>query len=185
MGLFDFLTGKKKELEGPDPLHDLTLAKMKVGYLVDYDLKTWQVTERHRYDYDGDRSDEWELTAGSEVCYLERTEDDEVEWALSRKMPIGAIDGDVRRHIIDHDDPPAKIVYRGTTYYLEASGPAYFYKDGKGSAEGFVYWEFIDEDDENFVNIEQWGETEFEASAGRWVEEYQFSHILPGGPSAP
>ena len=55
MGLFDFLTGKKKALEGPDPLHDLILEKLQVGYLVDYDLKTWTVTERHRYDLDGGR----------------------------------------------------------------------------------------------------------------------------------
>ena len=183
MGLFDFLTGKDKKLEGPDPLHDLILEKLQVGYLVDYDLKTWTVTERHRYDLDGDRTDEWELQAGDEVRYLERSEEDEVEWAFSRKIPIGAIEGDMRRHIIDHEDPPAQIVYKGKTYYLDCSGPGYFYKDGKGSAEEFIYWEFIDEEDKNFVSIEQWGETDFEAAVGQWVEEYQFSDILPGSPA--
>lgn len=181
MGFFDFLTGRNKELKGPDPLHDLILEKMQLGYLVDYDLKTWTVTERHRYDFEGERTDEWELTAGDEVLYLERSEEDEVEWSLSRKIPIGRIEGDMRRHIIDHDDPPAQIVCKGKTYYLDSSGPGYFFKDCKGSGEGFIYWDFIDEDDESFVTIEQWGERDFEAAEGHWVEEYQFGHILPGG----
>ncbi|MFQ5585121.1 MAG: DUF4178 domain-containing protein [Calditrichia bacterium] len=43
-----------------------------------------------------------------------------------------------------------------------------------------MYWDFIDEEDENFLTIEQWGETEFEAAMGYYVEEYQFTNILPG-----
>ena len=35
--------GKKKKEEF-DPFQDLVLSKLKVGYLVDYDLKTWDVT---------------------------------------------------------------------------------------------------------------------------------------------
>ena len=45
MGLMDRVFGRKKQVEaGPDPLADLVLCKLKVGYLVDYDLQTWQVT---------------------------------------------------------------------------------------------------------------------------------------------
>ncbi len=183
MGFFDFLK-KKKELEGPDPLHDLVLSKLQPGYIVDYDMQSWEVRARHRYDFDdGWTKDEWELSSGAGIRYLERSEDDEVEWCWSRKVPLKAIEGDIRSHIIENDDPPKKIVYQGKTYYLDESGPGRFYKNGNGPAQPFVYWDFIDNDDELFVTIEQWEETEFEASHGKSVEEYQFSGILPGSNS--
>ena len=86
----------------------------------------------------------------------------------------------MRKHIIENEDPPTKIEYKGKTFFLDESGAAYFLKDVKESRQEFVYWTFKDEKEENFVAIEQWGEEEFEASAGLYVEEYQFSNILPG-----
>lgn len=178
MGLKDLF--KKKEEESFDPLKDLVLSRLRVGYLVDYDMKTWQVTAYHRYDFgEGYTADEWELTSGREKRYLERTEEDEEEWTLSKKIPIGAVEGNIREYIIEHDDPPDRVVYGGKTYYLDESGPGYLYEGGSGPAKEFIYWDFIDEEDENFLTIEQWGETEFEAAAGYYVEEFQFSNILP------
>ncbi len=177
MGLKDLF--KKKE-EDFDPLKDLVLSKLRVGYYVDFDMKTWEVTGQSRNDFgEGDVADEWELTTGREKWYLERAEDDEVEWSFSKKLPIGAIEGDVRQHIIEHEDPPNQIVCKGKTYYLDESGSGRMLQDGQATRE-FVYWDFIDEEDEHFLTIEQWGETEFEAAEGYYVEEYQFTSILPG-----
>lgn len=180
MGIFDMFKDKNEDNDF-DPLADLELAKMKVGYYVDYDLKTWEVTACNRYDYgDGLYGDEWELTAGREKIFLERTEDDEVCWSVSKKMPIGKVDGNIHRYIMDNDDPPNEIVVEATSYYLDESGSAYFMKGGRGPKIGFIQWEFIDDDEDNFIAIEQWGEEEFEAARGRYVEEYEFSNILPG-----
>ncbi|HSR49866.1 MAG TPA: DUF4178 domain-containing protein [Acidobacteriota bacterium] len=181
MGLFDFWKKDKKESPDLDPLHDLTLEKMKAGYLVDYDMRTWKVTARHRYDFDGENSLEWQIEDGDQTWFLQREVDDEVYWSLSRKIPIGAIDGEIRKTIIDNDDPPERITYKGQTYYLEESGAGYFFENSQGSGEGFVYWSFVDEAEKHYLTIEQWGETEFEASHGIAVEEYQFTNILPGG----
>ncbi len=181
MGLFDMFKDKKED-DGFDPLQDLELAKLKVGYYLDYDLKTWEVTAYNRYDFgDGYYKDEWELSTGSEKFYLERMEDDDVEWTLSKKMPIGKIEGNITRHIIENDDPPSQITVNGKSYYLDESGPAYMLPNGKGPRREMVFWDFIDDDDESFVTIEQWGEKEFEAAEGFYVEEYEFSNILPGG----
>jgi len=175
----DIFKGKPED-DGFDPLKDLELAKMKVGFYVDYDMKTWQVTAYNRYDFgDGLWSDEWELTSGREKVYLERREDDEVEWTLSKKLPIGAIAEDVRSHIKEFDDPPGQIEVKGKTFYLDESGSVYFYPGGKGPKQGLIAWEYIDDDDKEFVTIEQWGEEEFEAARGFYVEEFQFENILP------
>ncbi len=179
MGFLDFLRPKTKGTE-VDPLEDLVLGRMKVGFLVDYDLATWTVTAYNRYDFDGDAVKEWELTEGHEKRYLERWEDDGVGWSLSKKIPIGSIDGDVRRQIIDNDDPPSRVTYQGIEYFLESSSAGYMMSGGDGAREELIKWEFLGEEGDKLLTIEQWGETELEASAGKPVAEYQFENILPG-----
>ncbi|MEZ4761905.1 MAG: DUF4178 domain-containing protein [Calditrichia bacterium] len=57
--------------------------------MLNIDLKTWQVTAYNKYDFgDGLWSEEWELTSGREKIWLEKHEDDEVEWTVSKKLPI-------------------------------------------------------------------------------------------------
>ena len=180
MGLTERLFGKKKTEEAdPDPLADLVLEKLKVGYLLDYDLQTWQVTGYARYTFSekDDSVQEWELSAAGEQRYLERADD---AWSFSRKISIGDLEGDIRRHILDHNDPPARIVYKGTEYHLDASFAGRMFADGKGTGAELIRWEFLDEAETGFVGIEQWSESEFAAATGFVVEEYQFSHILPG-----
>ena len=179
MGLTDRLFGKKKVDEGPDPLADLVLEKLKVGYLVDYDLQTWQVTNYCRYDFSGkdDSVEEWELTAAGEQRYLERADG---AWSLSRKIAIGDIDGDIRRHILDHEDPPERIVFEGTEFHIDASYAGQMFPGGTGTGGDLFRWEFLDGAETTFVGIEQWSESEFAAAAGFVVEDYQFTHILPG-----
>ena len=63
--------------------------------------------------------------------------------------------------------------------FFDESGSGNMYKDGKGSPEEFRYWDYIDKEDEKYITIEQWDENEFEAAAGYYVEEYQFTNILP------
>ena len=178
MGLTDFF--KKKDGEGIDPLKDLVLDKLQVGFVLDYDMKTWQVTAHHTYDFgDGYETKEWELRSADETWYLERSEDDEVEWTFTKKIPLAAIDGNIRQHIIDNEDPPDRIVYKDKTYFLDESGAGYFLENGTPPKKEFIYWDFIDEEQEECLTIEQWGETDFEAAHGSYVEEYQFSNILP------
>jgi hypothetical protein len=163
-----------------DPLSDLTLSKLKVGYVLDYDLKTWQVTAHNRYDYSGRWTDEWELRTASDVCYLEREEDDDVSWVLYRKLPLSDVDGDVRAHIRRHDDPPETLTCRGVTYSAEDSDAGYFHKGGGASRQEFICWTYADDEGRRFLVIEQWGEADFEAALGEVVEEYMFTDILPG-----
>ena len=184
MGLRERLFGRKKSVDdGPDPLADLVLEKLKVGYLVDYDLRTWRVTGYSRYRFSGMNDiEEWELTAAGEQRYLERAGD---AWSLSYRIAIGDIAGDVRQHILDHEDPPQTIIFQGAAYRLDASYAGHLLPGGAGAGAGepVIRWEFMDESDTGFVGIEQWGETEFTAAAGSAVEGYQFTHILPGSPT--
>ncbi len=178
MGFLDRFRKKNDEPE-IDPLRDLVLDKLKVGYLVDYDLRTWVVTDHSRYRFnDGRHSEEWELTEDRDKRYLERSEDG--TWALSETVPIGALEGGVRQHILDHDDPPEQVTCRGTTYYLEGSEGGALTPGGGGPRQELIQWELLDEDEKRFLSIIQWSEREISAVCGIFVEDYQFSNILPG-----
>ena len=172
---------KKKEKEDQvDPLSGLNLSALKTGYVLDFDLKTWQVTAHNRYDYDGDWTDEWELSSAEEVRYLEREDDDEVSWTLYRNIPLSEIEEDVRTLIRDNDDPPEAVSCNGTRFLSESSDAGHFHRDGSDVGREFVNWTYVDDSEEKVLVIEQWGENEFSASLGEFVEEYQFSSILPG-----
>ncbi len=180
MGIKDFF--KKKKPKGPDPITELTLAKLQAGYYVDYDMKTWEVTAYNIYDWGpGDIAHEWQLKGIDDTIYLERECEDEEYWSISRKIPINRLGSGIKEHIIAHEDPPDEISYEDTTYYLEESGGGHFLKGGKGPGKELLKWDYEDESGKKYLSIEQWGENDFEASAGMPAEEYQFTNILPSG----
>lgn len=171
--------GKKEE--EIDPLKDLVLSKLKTGYLLDYDMKTWKVSAHNRCEWaEGEFSDEWELRCGDEVVYLEREEDDEVEWTLTKKISISELGDGIPDHILKNEDPPKEIDFKGVKYRLDDSGGGRFYKEGKKTYDEFLCWDYEDESEDHLLTIEQWSETSFEAAYGIYVEEYQFTNILPG-----
>lgn len=170
---------KKQEEPAVDPTR-ITLSDLKPGYVLDYDLKTWQVTAHHYYDYDGDRVDEWELASGDDVAYLEGAEDDGMRWILSHKIQLSDMDNNIRNHMRNNDNPPDRVVCKGVTYRGESSVVGRYYKNGQGVGEEFLVWDYLDDTEKHTLSIEQWGDDEYEASVGDVVEEYQFSNILPG-----
>jgi hypothetical protein len=172
---------KTKEEPELDPLADLVLANLKPGYILDYDLKTWKVDAHHTIDYEGDKADEWVITCADETIYLEREDDDEPTLGISRKIRLSDLDGDIRIHMKNNDDPPEEITHNGITYYADSSSVGQFYENGEGAGQEFIVWDYEDDSEKRTLCIEQWGEDEFEASVGEVVEEYQFSNILPAG----
>lgn len=163
-----------------DPLYDLVLPKLRVGYLVDYDLKTWQVTAHNTYDFDGQGVDEWELSFDRELRYLERAQDDEEVWTLATKIPVGRLGDAVRDKLYAQEEPPGELEYQGRSYYLFEDAAGYFREGGVGERQPMLTWNYSDADHENFLTVEQWGEREIEASVSVRVHSYQFTNILPG-----
>ncbi len=172
---------RKKDSDKEDLLEKYTLSNLKVGYLVDFDLKTWKVTSSSYYDWgSGDITYEWQLKSFDETIYLEKESDDEDVWSVSKKIPFSKIGHKIKAHIIENDDPPEQIVFEGKTFNLEETGGGHFYKDKNTPGQKLLKWDYIDDSGQNFLTIEQWGESDFEASTGIPVEEYQFTNILPG-----
>jgi hypothetical protein len=175
-----FKKKQEEESEAIDPTN-ITLSDLKPGFVLDYDLKTWQVTAHHYYEYDGDRVDEWELSCGDDTAYLDREEDDGITWTLTRKIRISDIENNIRAHMRENDDPPDEITYNNKTYHGESSAVGQFYKDGEEPSQEFITWDYLDDSEKHTLSLEQWGDDEYDASVGEIVEDYQFTNILPGG----
>ncbi len=177
MGLFDKLKGRLSKEE--ETLPDLVLKNMKPGWLVDFDLKTWEVKAYNTYDWGGDISHEWQLISGDDVRYLELEVDDTEFWSFSYKIGFGLLGPKVLKAIKENGDPPEEIVYDGETFYMEEMAGGHFHKDGRGEGQELLRWSYENDPGTKYLGIEQWGENSFEASMGEQVEEYQFNNILP------
>lgn len=181
--VFDFFKKKKAELSKEEfRIEDLVLNKLKTGFMVDYDMKTYRVTACNKYKWEeGGVTQEWELKADNETWYLERTEEDgNAEWSFCQKLPISELEGDIAGEIVRNEDPPERVVYQGKPFDFEEDDIGEFFREGSTEGLSFVSWDFEDEAEEQFLTIEQWGETKFDMQVGFTVEEYQFSNILPG-----
>jgi hypothetical protein len=181
--VFDFFKKKKAEFQKEEfRIEDLVLSKLKTGFLVDYDMKTYKVTACNKYQWEeGGTTDEWELKAGDETWFLERSQEDgEVEWSFCRKLPISQLEGDIAGEIERNEDPPETVVFQGKKFIFEEDDIGEFFREGSDEGLSFVSWDFEDEQEKEFLTIEQWGETKFDMQVGFKVEEFQFSNILPG-----
>ncbi len=179
MGFFD----KKEENKlTPD---DLVLSKLKVGYMVDYDLKTWEIIDYNVYDWGDDIfSEEWTLetydSGEQEILYLEKSDEDgDLLWSLTQKMPVNSIDRNIIDSITDGEEPPSEIEYENETFYIADTGAAYFLKHGTETKGELIVWDFEDETEEKILTIEQWGEYRFELFYGIYVDEEDFENIFP------
>ena len=188
MGLRNWL-GRGKDDEDDESIGEYTLVTMRPGFLVDFDLKTWQVSAVKAYDYEGDPATEWELRAEGEVRFLERSEDDgRVELSLTRSVSIRDFDEDVMGTILEDEDPPEVVHLSGHTFTaIESStGTQREVDEGRKEDEDadsdngreFVSWTYESEDG-HVVFVLRWGDRDFSAYEGEYVEEYQFTDILP------
>jgi hypothetical protein len=165
--------------EETEEYREATLESMQIGYIVDYDLQTWEVTGYGTYDYDGFISREWELRASDIVHFLECSkEDGRLQWTLSRAADMADMGGDVIGAIQRDGDPPETLQYAGKTFAGTESGAGLYRENAEGVGREFVSWSY-EADDGSVLFINQWGETEFSAFVGERVEEYQFTDILP------
>ena len=72
MGFFDSLFGGSadEDTSSEDPIEDPSLDQLREGYMLDYEMRTWEVTKHAKYDYEGWPADEWTLETGDDLIFL-------------------------------------------------------------------------------------------------------------------
>ena len=169
--------GKDNAAEGD--YRELALQDLQPGSLVDYDLQTWEVTAQNQYEYDGEPSPEWVLRSGDQVRFLEpSTEDGRTYWTWTREIDVASIGEPVADTVARTDDPPEEVHFEGVCYRGTESSAGLFREGGTGPEREFIVWTY-EAGDRQVLFISQWGDKDFAAYAGEYVEEYQFTNILP------
>ncbi len=181
--MFNFFKKKKEEKEPHFDPTDIKITDIRKGFVLDYDLKTWEVKEEYEYDW-GDEYFTYEyklVSDSSDILFLSIENDDILECIVSKKVSFGKLGNEVEDAIKKNERPPKEVILEGKVYYREEESPGYFKNihEDKESYE-FISWDYYDETEKFTLTIEQWGDDEFEASTGIVVAPSLFSNILPG-----
>ena len=177
--MFDFFKKKKA------PTYDVTnlsLKDLNVGFIFDYDMKSWVVNEVYKYDWGNNNfTSEYKVDSGDEVAFLHIADEGELEISLSKSIRISKIDEAITDEIEKNEKPPRKIHYSEELYYLEEDAAGYFRDLSKETEdwEELVTWEYMNDEATKVLSITQWDIRNIEASAGLILKEYQFSNIIP------
>ena len=174
MGLMDRIRKTFSDKKEPEGRLEVNMSNLRVGDLVEYDLKTWEAAKVNSYEFDGDITKEFVLKnlkdSDDDDLYIEKSEDG---WMVGISIPIAKLDPNLKIILDEKGEPPSKFHYKGTTYHLDEEGTGYL--EGKR----FDYWDFIDEEDEKSIGISSWPNAGFECTVSEWQPERKFK-VQPG-----
>ncbi len=177
--MFDFFKKKKA------PTYDVTnlsLKDLNVGFIFDYDMKSWVVKEVYKYDWGNNNfTSEYKVDSGDEVAFLHIADEGELEISLSKSIRLSKIDEAIADEIEKNEKPPRKIHFNEELYFLEEDAAGYFRDLSKETEdwEELVTWEYLNDEATKVLSITQWDIRNIEASAGLVLKEFQFSNIIP------
>ena len=177
--MFDFF--KKKKAPAYD-VTNLSLKDLNVGFIFDYDMKSWVVKEVYKYDWGNNNfTSEYKVDSGDEVAFLHIADEGELEISLSKSIRLSKIDEAIADEIEKNEKPPRKIHFNEKLYFLEEDAAGYFRDLSKETEdwEELISWEYLNDEATNVLSITQWDIRNIEASAGLILKEYQFSNIIP------
>lgn len=174
MGLFDIFKKEK-------PTEDPTLFNLTKGAILDFDLDSWIVKDRTEYDWGNNQfTFEYTLENGSKSMFLHVDDSTPLKLEVSSSIKMFDLGPAVKQVIIDTDNPPKRIALDGKQFYYsdEFLGHCKSVDEDDDEWGEFVNWVFYDEQENEFVGITRWGETEMDVVKGRVAKEFEFSNFL-------
>ncbi|MCS7018775.1 MAG: DUF4178 domain-containing protein [Cytophagales bacterium] len=166
-----------------DPTH-ITIENLGVGYLLDYQLKTWQVVNQIQYDWtDGTSEREYKLVSGNEMLYLSvRREGVVLDCRIGTIVNLYTIDSQLDKVIQQEGQPPSILYYEGFTLYREhkLSGLLFSHSHHNKPIKVTV-WDYLDATRTYHLRIGKDEYQRFFTIFSKKVDEIDFSEILPSG----
>ncbi len=164
-----------------DPAN-LGVENLKTGYLLDYDYKTWKVTSEQQFDWDSGMSEKGFCLVSDldrRNIYL-RKESGHLEVIETKDLSIHAIDSNLERELVTHGRPVNVVTYNGLPYYRENGKEGWcFQMPDENSGRKVKVWEYMNEQRDLVIRLEQYGESQFRTSVGKVTSAVKFSEILP------
>lgn len=149
------------------------LDKLKEGFTLKVNKKTWKITEVAEYDWSGDgRSIEYIMTSeNNEEAYLE------VEFLKGDYEVYFSQAVSIEGYLLKDAINTKEIVFSGTQYFLEEQYKgAYKNLTKRGSWENLKSFMFYNKN-EDILTIEDWGNDKFEAFFGEEIKAKSIKNI--------
>jgi len=170
---------KSKPSEVEDTKIDFEIEDLKKGYFLDYDLKTWQITDFSTYSWDNGVTDfESTLFDGKDKLFLSYETVNDAS-SLFWENDIDKIWIGARSKIRANQDlTQEKFWFNNILYHYAAEGSAKV----KSTKETYtmVNWLFESEDRMHLVSLNKYGDGFIEAYEGIRITKHQISNITPG-----
>lgn len=180
--MFGFFKKKPQNELHYDPTQ-ISIRDIRRGWFVDYDDKTWQAAEEYEYEWGkGKHSFEFMLQNGDgETLFLSLYERDGLECILTQKLRFGSLSqaDEIESSIENSGKPPRELIINNIRFYRERELPGYYRNVMDEQREPFVLWEYRDDSERHVLDVEQWGDNEYEVYTGQVVPERHFSNITP------
>lgn len=178
MGIFDFL--KKKEDERHYDPTNITIRDLGKGYIFEYAIESWTVSALFEYDWgDNHFTREFVIKNGTTEKFLHIEDDGGLVVTLSEKVKLRKLGEEVCDFMESNQKPPKKIVFEDIKYYLDEKSPGYSKEIDADNWDELISYNYLDEEEEKILTIEQYDEEEFEVTKGIIINELSISNILP------
>jgi hypothetical protein len=171
----------------PQPLRlnqnpaDLGTQHLQTGYMLDYDLKTWHITQHWQYDFKNSSELLFKLVSGIDNVLLQVASPESVpQLIVQRLVNIHTVSDQLEQHLLTGHLPPTILQYQEKNFYRESPKEGKVFDITSGSSGASVkqieYW---DEERKNRLLIEILESKHVRATYGSLVSSYSFSDILP------
>lgn len=164
-----------------DPAN-LSVENLQVGYLLDYDYKTWRVASEQQFDWENGTSEKGFCLVSDldrRNIYL-RKESGHLEVIETKDISIHAIDSNLEKELMASIRPLNVVTYNGLPYYRENGRTGWsFHLPQEDNGKKIKVWEYMNEQRDRVIRLEQYGENQFHTSIGSVVSFLKFSEILP------
>ena len=175
--MFRSLFGRKRRPPAPsqslsssDSIREARVGDVMVvrGLSLEYDDTYFLIEQSHRYESPAGEWHELVAAEGDQKIWLEWSDGEELFiTASASREPVGLsniglsednlIQLDEENSIDNHIDVEEK------RYRYRNSSQALYFKDNRGSGEGFYVWDFVAEDEQEVLSITKWEGVPFEA----------------------
>ncbi len=171
----EFFSGKKKDKE--EFKTEYSVSDLKIKYLLDYDLESWEVQDVVTYNWkNGSVDKEFAIRSGKKTRYLNFVPSANC-YSMYEDANLDAINSEFRRYIRSGADLPDRITFDGKEFILVDGGVA----DVKSSSEEYEMrtWMYEGVNKQDLISINSYGDLSAEAFVGEHIEEHEISNILP------
>lgn len=167
---------KKKEDEAPININQ-TVHDLKKGYLLDYNLESWEVLAAYTYRYKEYSSKEYKIRSSAETRFLNVSDSNSLLLSLSKEENINNVYPPLRSSVAQ-GQPITRFTWKGETFSLKESSQGQWADDAVNDWAIFSGWEYVNLDNTKFVYVSKWEDNSIECYVGDYLKEHQISNIL-------